>query len=327
MAKKEGQRYRISRKQSKKLRRSAQKLRKRPAYSKKRKAKKNKTLNFPLILLILLLGGLLIWKHYTKPKPYLAADDTLAVHFIDVGQGDCTLLACDGKIMLIDCGEYQYLGRVEEYLKDRGIKRIDYLVATHPHSDHMGGMAGIVKDFSIGRVIMPPLADWETPTAVYFEKFLDACADKGCSIDIAEIGDVMELGDARAEVIAPAHTGYEDLNDSSVALMVTHGSKSFLLTGDAEMTSENEMLLGGRLHHVNVYKAGHHGSSSSSSAAFLAVIQPDIAVISCGSKNPYGHPSVSALKRLSRYTNRIYRTDTDGTIVLESDGKVLRIIK
>ena len=278
-------------------------------------------------MLILLIGGLLIWKHYSKPKPYLAADDTLAVHFIDVGQGDCTLLACDGKIMLIDCGEYQYLDRVTDYLRSRGIKRIDCLVATHPHSDHMGGMAGIVDRFDIGRVIMPPLEDYETPTAVYFEKFLDACADEGCSIDIAEVGDVIELGDARAEIIAPAHMGYEDLNDSSVSLVVTHGSNSFLLTGDAEAVSENEMLAGGRLRHVNVYKAGHHGSSSSSSAAFLAVVRPDIAVISCGRNNSYGHPSAYVLQRLSWYTDKIYRTDTEGTIVFESDGKVLRRIK
>ena len=128
MAKKKGQRYSITRGQRKKLRRSAQKLRKRPAYRKKRKAKKNKTLNFQLILLILFIGGLLIWKHYARPKPYLAADDTLAVHFIDVGQGDCTLLACDGKIMLIDCGEYQYLDTVTDYLRTRGVKKIDCLL-------------------------------------------------------------------------------------------------------------------------------------------------------------------------------------------------------
>ena len=229
--------------------------------------------------------------------------------------------------MLIDCGEYQYLDTVTDYLRTRGVKKIDCLVATHPHSDHMGGMAGIVSSFDIGRVIMPPLEEYETPTAVYFEKFLDACADKGCTVDTAEIGEVIELGDARAEIIAPAHTGYEELNNSSVSLMVTHGANSFLLTGDAEAVSENEMLLGGKLHHVNVYKAGHHGSSSSSSAAFLAAVRPDIAVISCGSGNPYGHPSASVLRKLRVYTDKIYRTDTEGTIVFESDGKVLKRIK
>ncbi|MBR4627364.1 MAG: MBL fold metallo-hydrolase [Ruminococcus sp.] len=277
--------------------------------------------------MLLIVCGIFLWKRYSKPKPYLAADDTLAVHFIDVGQGDCTLLACDGRIMLIDCGEYQYLSRVTKYLSARGIKRIDCLVATHPHSDHMGGMAGIVKDFDIGEVIVPPLDDWQLPTAVYYEKFLDACADKGLQLTQAVPGYTVSLGDARAEVIAPAHSGYEDLNDSSVAFMVTHGSVSLLLTGDAETQSEHEMIGGGRLRHVNVYKAGHHGSSSSSSEALLAAVTPDIAVISCGKDNSYGHPSASVLKRLRRYTDRIYRTDKDGTVVLESDGKVLRIIE
>ncbi len=249
------------------------------------------------------------------------------MHFIDVGQGDCTLLACDGRVMLVDCGEYQQSERVVRYLRKRGVERIDYLVATHPHSDHMGGMAEIIYSFDIGEIIVPPLEDQNIPTAVFYEKFLDACADKDCQLTEARIGDVMELGDARAEVIAPLKRCYEDLNDSSVALMVRHGAESFLLTGDAEYASECEMLAGGKLHHVTVYKAGHHGSSSSSSAAFLSAVSPEIAVISCGRDNPYGHPSEGVLMRLNWYTDTIFRTDKDGTVVIESDGKNVRRVE
>ena len=261
-----------------------------------------------------------------RKRPYLAADDTLAVHFIDVGQGDCELLACDGKIMLIDCGEYKCLSDVTSYLRERGVKKIDYLVGTHPHSDHMGGMAGIVEDFEIGEVIIPHLPDEAVPTAVFYEKFLDACEKKGCTVSEAEVGRVIALGDARAEIIAPVRGSYGDLNDYSVSFVVTHGSKSFLLTGDAESEAENDMFYSGKLQKVDVYKAGHHGSSSSSSYVLLNCARPDITVISCGSDNSYGHPSKAALDRISRYSGRILRTDVSGTVIIESDGKVLRVM-
>lgn len=278
--------------------------------------------------MLLLFAAIVAFLYFYNKRPhkYLAADDTLAVHFIDVGQGDCTLLAADGEIMLVDCGEYQYAPDVVSYLKDRGVKRIDHLVATHPHSDHMGGMARIIDEFEIGEVIMPRIDEKDIPTVVFFEKFLDACEEEGCPVNEAEVGSEIHIGDAVAEIIAPNSDSYEDVNDYSIALMVTHGKKSFLLTGDAESLSEMEMIEKGCLHHVDVYKAGHHGSSSSSSKAFLREISPETVVISCGAGNSYGHPSDSALKRISEYTKDIYRTDIDGSVVFESDGEKVRVM-
>lgn len=321
--KRQTQRYRVSSDQRKRLASKAKSGQKR---RKRRKKKKGSSLNWFLWLLLIFVTVMFFRLYSNRKRPYLAADDTLAVHFIDVGQGDCTLLACDGKIMLIDCGEYQYSKRVANYLSERGVTKIDYLVGTHPHSDHMGGMAYIVDNFDIGEVIVPHLADDDVPTAVFYERFLDSCWDKDCKVTEAQVGRVIELGDARAEVIAPASSGYEDLNDYSVSFFVTHGAKSFVLTGDAEGVSENEMFYGGKLSKADVYKAGHHGSSSSSTAAFLNIVRPDIVVISCGEGNAYGHPSKAAIDRISRYADKIYRTDLSGTVIIESDGKELWIM-
>lgn len=321
--KRKTQRYRVSSDQRKRLSSKAKSGQKR---RKRGKKKKRKSLNWLVWLLLIFVTAMFFRLYSNRKRPYLAADDTLAVHFIDVGQGDCTLLACDGKIMLIDCGEYQYSSDVISYLTERGVSRIDYLVGTHPHSDHMGGMAYIVDKFDIGEVIIPHVSDDDIPTTVFYERFLDACWEKDCKVTEAQLGRVIELGDARAEIIAPASLDYEDVNDYSVSFFVTHGEKSFVLTGDAEGVSENEMFYGGRLQKADVCKAGHHGSGSSSTTAFLNIVRPDISVISCGEGNSYGHPSKSAIDRISRYTSRIYRTDLCGTIIIESDGKDLRVM-
>ncbi len=227
--------------------------------------------------------------------------------------------------MLIDCGESQYAGKVTDYLRELGVKRLDYVVATHPHSDHMGGMASVMKQFDIGEVIMPPLPDEDVPTTNFFENFLSVCEDKGLELTEAKVGDELEIGDARAKVVAPNSAKYEDLNNYSVVLLVTHGSKKFIFDGDAEKISEKEMISGGLLSQADVYKVGHHGSNSSSCAAYMKEIQPKIAVISCGAGNPYGHPKDGAIKRMSPYTEEIYRTDLCGTINIVSDGKELTV--
>lgn len=260
-----------------------------------------------------------------REEPPLPADDRLKVCFIDVGQGDSTLITAGGKTMLVDCGEEEFAGDAAKFLKSSGIERIDYLVGTHPHSDHMGGMYRIIEDFDIGEVIIPDMPDEMLPTTRTFEKFLDACHEKGLSITRAEPGRFIYIGDARAEIVGPQGSDYTDLNNYSVSLYIRHGKNSFLLTGDAEEESEADMLSSGQLRHADVYKVGHHGSSSSSSAAFLRTVSPDYAVISCGAENPYGHPHESVMERLKRYTDKIYRTDNCGTITFTSDGETLEV--
>lgn len=225
-----------------------------------------------------------------------------------------------GETMLVDCGEYEYADRVGTYLRSCGVNRLDYIIATHPHSDHMGGMAYIINNFDVGEIIIPHIDESDIPTTQYFEKFLDACSAKSLTPREAEVGEIISIGDARAEVIAPSSKKYDDVNDYSVSFILRHGRSRFLLTGDAEYTSEQEMLSGGRLRRADVYKAGHHGSSSSSCEEFLRVVSPEYAVISCGEENSYGHPHQEVLDRLKNYTDKIYRTDIEGNIIFESDG-------
>ena len=265
------------------------------------------------------------WWFSRKPPHTFPNEDKLVIHFIDVGQGDCTFIAANGVTMLVDCGEYSVSSDVISYLRSLGVGRLDHLVATHPHSDHMGGMARIIDTFDIGDIIIPHIPDEQLPTAVFFDKFLESCEAKDLSIREAKAGEVLELGKASAEIVSPDGIIYEDLNNYSVSLLIRHGDNSFLLTGDSEYEAEYAMLSGDRLQKVTLYKAGHHGSSHSSSPEFLDMVRPQVAVISCGAENPYGHPSDITLQRLSAYTDKIYRTDICGNIVFESDGSKLSV--
>ena len=230
--------FRITQEQRKKLRKTVKKHGK---YFKKA-SKKGKRLNIILVLILALLGAVFFWLYKQRKEPELEVNDDLSVHYIDVGQGDCELLISGGKTMLIDSGESQYAGKVTDYLKDLGVKRLDYVVATHPHSDHMGGMSRVMENFDIGEVIMPPLPDEDVPTTAFFEKFLDVCENKELALTEAKVGNVFQLRDAKAEVLAPNQTKYEDVNNYSVVLLVTHGSKKFIFDGDAEKLSEKEMV-------------------------------------------------------------------------------------
>ena len=247
------------------------------------------------------------------------------MHFIDVGQGDCTFIAANGMTMLVDCGENDFSTKVTGYLRSIGVGRLDYVIATHPHSDHMGGMYRIIDTFDVGEVLIPHIPDEQLPTALFFDRFLSSCDGSGVKVTEASAGMSFMLGDANVEILAPDGSVHEYLNNYSIAFMLTHGSNRFLLTGDAEYESEAAMIQSGRLSKMSLYKAGHHGSTYSSSQELLDIIRPDSAVISCGRDNPYGHPADSTIKRLEKYTDRICRTDVNGTIIAESDGKKLSL--
>lgn len=290
--------------------------------------KQRKKRKIPKILIwiaAIMLALFLVNELLRKDKPNGAVGSSLSVHFIDVGQGDSVLIASKGGNMLIDCGESESSDYVIRYLRERGITRLDYVVATHPHSDHMGGMYKVINEFDIGEVIIPHLDDSDIPTTRFFERFLDSCDAEGCTLTEAEAGRVIALGEASAEIISPNSKDYGSLNDYSVGIFLTHGKNSFIMTGDAEVLSESEMAESGRLRHAAVLKAGHHGSSTSSSTAFIEAISPEYAVISCGEGNSYGHPSEAVIKKLMKYTDKIYRTDLCGSIVFESNGADLTV--
>ena len=237
----------------------------------------------------------------------------LTVEFIDVGQGDCALIRCDGKNMLIDCGEREYYQVVKNYLKNSGISRLDIVVATHPHTDHIGGMYMLIEDFDIGTFIMPKISKSNIPTTKTYLNMISSLKEKSISPDYAVVGKTYNLSGAEIEILGPVNNS-DELNDMSVVCMLTYGKSKFLFTGDAETPAESAMINNGADLKCNVLKVGHPGSTTSSGERFLKKADPDVAVISVGEGNDYDHPHTKILDRLLKRDVTIYRTDEDGTL-------------
>jgi len=249
------------------------------------------------------------------------AGKKLKVSYIDVGQADSILIQTPGgKNVLIDAGNNGDATTIVNYIKAQNIDRLDYVIATHSHEDHIGSMDTVIKTFDIGQVVMPK----ESSNTQTFRDVMTAIASKGLKPIEAKAGVKLDLGsEIYAELLAPNSSGYQDINDYSAVLRLVYGKNSFLFTGDAETQSESEMLHLGSQLKVDVLKVGHHGSRTSSTAAFLKLVAPKYAVISVGKGNSYGHPTGEALVRLSSIGATIYRTDESGTIVCESDGETI----
>lgn len=240
-----------------------------------------------------------------------------------MGQGDSILIEADNRYMLIDAGERDKGTVVIDYLENIGVKKLDYVIATHPHSDHIGGLADVIKHFSIGKIIMPNAVH----TSKTYENLLDIIADKGLKITKAVVGNKYDLADASFTILAPSGSEYGSLNNYSVAIKLQNGNNSFVFTGDAEVQSENEMLKTGIDLDADVLKLGHHGSSTSNSDKFLDAVTPDMAVISVGEGNQYGHPDDEVLQAMKDRNIKLYRTDEQGTIIIESDGNKITVNK
>ena len=245
----------------------------------------------------------------------------MKVSFIDVGQGDSILVQLpDGRNMLVDAGTRDAGLKVINYLRKAGINKIDYLVATHPHEDHIGGMAAVIRGFNVGGIYMPKA----THTTKTYIELLETIQSKGLKITAAEAGiKIIDTDGFSVLVLAPNSAAYEDLNNYSAVIKLTYGKIGFLLTGDALAQSEKEMLAKGFDLRADVLKAGHHGSYSSTSQGFLAAVNPKYAVISVGEGNDYGYPHDAALRRLNRI--QLYRTDLAGNVVFTTDGVGLQV--
>ena len=239
----------------------------------------------------------------------------LKVSFLDVGQGDSIFLELpDRRTMLIDAGNPEDASFIEDYIETAGYSRIDYLVATHPHDDHIGGMSELIKDFDIGLIYMPKASN-NTPS---FENLLNAIESRSYKINTAKAGvTILKDDNLKISILAPVKNSYQDLNNYSAVIKVVYGSISFLFMGDAEKLSEKQIT-----DNVDsdVLKVGHHGSDYSSSLSFIKQVSPSCSVISVGKDNLYGHPASKTLKTLSSVDSEIFRTDLDGTIVIISDG-------
>lgn len=240
---------------------------------------------------------------------------------IDVDQGDCLLLtSSEGEAMLIDTGSRSQEAKLLDYLQQRQIEKLDYVIATHPHEDHIGSMATIINTFPIGSFYLPDAVS-ETAT---FNRMIEALENKEFPVITAEAGLALPWKAGSAQFIAPqSGESYKETNDYSAMLHLQFGETAFLLTGDAEKFSENQALLSGLPIQAQVLKVGHHGSSTSSGEAFLQAVQPQLALISCGRDNSYGHPHTETLEALAKIQAKVYRTDQLGSIAIISDGREL----
>ena len=273
--------------------------------------KRRRIWDWLVIGFVVLCFAIACYPYLRAPTPQILTEGTLELHFIDVGQGDAALLCCNGHNMLIDGGSSQSSSRIYTYLMKHGIKTLDFIVATHPHDDHAGGLAGALNAARAERA----LSSTAEAEGRAFQSFLKYLGQQGVTVEIPQPGDTFDLGTAHITVLGPLRAS-QNVNDTSLILRVSFGDFHALFTGDAEYEEEADILASGTELQSDVLKVGHHGGSDATSEAWLKAVQPKTAVISCGKNNDYGHPAPQTLSRLQAAGTEILRTDQRGDIVL-----------
>ncbi len=281
---------------------------------------KKKSVLYMIVLIAVGLFSLLAPKEESVSLSHEAG--ILQVAFLDVGQGDSSFMILpEGKTVLIDAGEQNAGEGITNFIASCGISKIDYLILSHPHSDHIGGAIAVLNRFDVGAVYMPDAVH----TSRTFENLLQTLKEQNLPVYKVEAGLKIETDSAvDMTFVSPKKQGYDDLNNASAVLRVVFDEKAFLFTGDAEELAEQDMLKSGLPLKADVLKVGHHGSSTSSSVTFLKAVSPEVAVISAGIDNDYGHPHRETLDALNKLgVKTVLRTDESGTIVISSDGKTI----
>lgn len=248
-------------------------------------------------------------------------DINTEVHFIDVGQGDATLIICDGETALIDGGNNNKGQFLVDYIKNLKIKRIDYIFATHPDADHIGGLDIVIDNFDIGKVIMPKVEDKLVPTTNTYKDLLLSVFNKQLKITPAKLGQVYNIGDGTIEILSPSKN-FSSLNDMSIVAIFEYRDKKFLFTGDIEKDAEDFLISSNKRISADVLKVAHHGASTSTKPEFYNRVNPNYCIISVGDGNKYGHPTQKTLETININKAKVYRTDYQGHIIFNVNDEI-----
>ena len=248
-----------------------------------------------------------------------------AIYYLDVGQSDCSIITCDDKVMMIDSGTRSQDIKIRAALFILDIDKIDYLVITHPHDDHMGSAAEIIKRFNVECIIMPKISSENSVETLTYSNLIYSIAKNNVNPFTVVSGDKINLGKGVVDFLAP-YEQTDDLNNMSIVLKVTYGDTSFLFQGDAEETIENKIIKSNLDVSADVIKVGHHGSNTSTNEKYLDQVNPSIAIVSCGSDNNYKHPNKQTIDILEEHNIKTYVTSYNGNIIATSDGKTVNIL-
>ena len=247
------------------------------------------------------------------------AGASFELHLLDVGQGQCVLVKADGHFMLIDGGGRASSSFVVSYLEQQGIEAFDAVAVSHYDEDHLSGVIGVLHKFPVEALALPTYAG----VGDLYNSMSTAAVSNGAAVVHAQAGWSFHLGDALVEVVGPVRNDYESENDRSLVFRITCGDRTFMVSGDAEVQSEQDMVDSGADLSADVYVAGHHGSATSSSEYFLDAMSPSYVLVSCGTGNSYGHPTADMLQRVKDRGIELFRTDLQGTVIAYSDGNSL----
>lgn len=278
-----------------------------------------------VILILLLSSFFYTFFSYVQKNFFQVSNHNLQFHFIDVGQGDSSLIITPkGKTILIDAGDEAHAKKVVSYVREQGIEKLDLVIATHPDADHIGGMDKVIKNFDIGVFAMP---DVSAKTNQYKQIQRELKAKKMKATRLYQGDEVQIDDDIDFEILSPVKgKKYDDTNEYSIVAKIVYKDTSFILMGDATMENEVDIINNVPDIDIDVLKLGHHGSSTSSSDYFITKTSPNIAIISCGKNNKYGHPHQEVMRVLKKHGVTPYRTDEMGDIVITSDGKEIKYI-
>ena len=282
-----------------------------------------------VVLTVVILIAAVLYNHFVGFGGQRATDvveGTIEVHILDVGQADCTLIRSAGGDVLIDAGDTDTQSEIVDMILAAGTTELEYVIFTHPDSDHIGGADEVVKSIPIKNIILPEIHESDIPTTKVYENMIASIEENESIHVIAAVsGTTYTIGDLKMKLLAPNSGNYDNINDYSVAARFDFGETSFLFTGDALKKSEAEMLgcYPPSELKCTFFQAGHHGASNANTPAFIQAVSPEIVAVSCGKNNKYGHPTDEALSTYASVGAKVYRTDELGTIVFTSDGKTV----